>query len=332
MRTRQFIAVIIVALIGWRLWPFIAALDWRLAWQHVRALEWWQIAAILLFPAVGHSLNAIRWRLFLLFLGANRSIRLRSLLAYTVAGFSTGYLIPSADLSGKALRAVFIQRHGVSSADAVLSLSLELFIGSAVDTIIRLFVIFGFGFLWIFRELDYTLLYAAPIFGILFLLFLIPILPSGVASRIIPRLLYRIPAFAAFVLGLEESRAKLTALRAKPASLLGIIALSILVGLSVSAELWVMTRFLGSSAPFVFGVLLSTALFLAGIFPVVGGVGILESLMYEAFRALNQPTSLYAAFIVILRFKDLLWVLAGLVILAKNGISIFRVSGQNNNH
>jgi uncharacterized membrane protein YbhN (UPF0104 family) len=316
--------IAIAALVAWLLWRFIDATDWGASWQLVSGLVWWQITVILLLPLAGHFTNALRWWCFLFVLQAQNHVRLHQLLAYNIAGFATSYLVPSADLSGRAMRAVLIHRKGVATTDAVLSISLELLIGTAIDVVVRALVIFGFGFWWLFENLDSgTLLWTAPLLLILFIIFLIPVLPKTAVDRLVPPAIKNLPHINEFITGLMESRTKLETLRSKPATLAAVIALSILLATIISLELWLITRFLESNAPFVFGFLYSSVLPLAAAFPVVGGVGVLENMMHEVFVALGQPAGLAAVTILIWRFKDLIWVLTGLIILARNSISVF---------
>jgi uncharacterized membrane protein YbhN (UPF0104 family) len=222
------------------------------------------------------------------------------------------------------MRAVLIHRKGVATTDAVLSLSLELLIGTAIDVVARTLVIFGFGFWWLFRNIDSgALLWTTPLLVILFIIFLIPVLPKKTVDRLVPPTIKHLPHISEFIAGLMESRTKLETLRSKPAILAAVIALSLLLVTIISVELWLITRFLESNAPLMFGFIYSTVLPLAAAFPVVGGVGVLENMMHEVFSALSQPAGLAAATILIWRFKDLVWVIMGLAVLAKNSISVF---------
>jgi uncharacterized protein (TIRG00374 family) len=329
LRARSLIAAALLILVAWLLWRFIAAASWKDAWQLISSLKWWQILAIILLPFFGHFTNALRWWIILAALGAHRYVRLGELFAYSVTGFATSYLIPSADLSGKALRILLIRRKGVLPADALLSLSLEVFFGSIVDSALRLSLIFGFGYWWLFGGLGRSFFWIAPVLGILFVFFLLPLLPKSIADRLIPKKLKRFPTLDTFLQELENSRQKLSSLLfSKPTLLIVIVALSLLLPTIVAIEIWLITRFLGSDAPILFGFLYSTMLHFAGIIPIMAGAGVLENLMYETFVILGQPSSLGTATILLLRFKDFCWVIAGLLILLKNGKNIGRTKSN----
>jgi hypothetical protein len=250
-------------------------------------------------------------------------VRLRSLIVYTVAGFATGYLVPSADNSGKALRAAFVQKQGVPPAAALLSLSLELFFSTIFEFPLRLLLLFGLGAFTFFNRIEHSYLLLTPFLFVFFVVLLIPLLPKGFTLRLFPWLA-KIPWAPQFLSSLEESRARLMILRKSPIVASGILALSIAINLVMVLEVWIILRFLGANPSLLLAFLAQSAFMASGISFTPGGIGILETLEQEIFAAFGQGPGLTGAFIVALRGKDAIWVVIGLAYLfILNGISIF---------
>jgi uncharacterized membrane protein YbhN (UPF0104 family) len=303
---------------------FIYASDWRGAFDIIKNLTWWQSVLIFLLPLIGHIINALRWKLILFLLKVEEKVKLQTLLSYIISGFSASYLLPSFDISGKSVRIFLLNKSGVGIANSFISLALEFFIGSAVDIGIRLGAIFILGLGWIFYGLKSIFWAALPLGILLSIIFSALFVPQRILRKIIPRMIINISRVSTFLEDLDAAKSKIKLLKENIPVSFAIFILSAMLVFFSATELWLILGFLGEQLSIIDALIISSAFHIAGIFPVIGGVGVLENIFYELFIASGKPVFLAFASIVIIRAKDLFWVLLGLFILSKNGISLIK--------
>lgn len=273
------IALVTVALLAW----FLRQANLGAVWHELRTARPWVLVLALFMTLMTYLLRAYRWQYLLQPLG-----RTRFALAFrtTVIGFAANTLLPAR--VGEVLRPYLLARHEHLSVSATFA---TIILERLLDllTVLLLFGLFVLLFAGSVSALDPQTFAAVKVGGLLFgaaavtALLVIAFLshrPALVAT-LVERVSRLLPArfaggFAkiahAFVEGLAVTR--------EPSRLLGAMALSLPLWLSIATQIWLVTQAFHMTIPFT-GSFLIVALLAVGVaVPTPGSVGG----FHEAFR------------------------------------------------
>lgn len=318
----SFISLIIGA--GLLLW-IIDFIGWRAVKAAFLFFSWWQGGIIVLLTLLIMFLGVWKWRIILDSQGYN--LKLSQLFGPYLAGFSITYLFPILFFGGELFRGYFLKE------------KLLIPWGKAISSIV------------IDRVLETTSVLATIIFGVLFFLLAIGLLPQNLelifgATLVIFSLGL---AFFYFKVSRKESIAHLFLKFFNPKShkngepldtekeifnffhsqkktlLKGILLAFLRVGLTLLRS-WLIVLFLGKSLglPQVLSILAFD--YFAFLAPIPTALGIHEMVQFFAFGVLGLDTALAPAFTMIQRGAELILVLAGMIIFCKLGFDLLRAS------
>ena len=247
----------------------------------------------------------------------------KDLLAIRLAGESVNTIIPSANFAGEPVKAYFLKKHNMQMVDALAS----VVISRAVMTITQIiFVMLGVGFLLFKLNISGSGMIssiAIILLGIPIIMFIIFIQKRG-PFAIILRLLRK---FRIRIRCLEEKEHKLCELDESifqfyshnKKSFFASLAFYFLGWLAGMMEVFLILYLLGVSVDFFSAYIiesLSTAA--RGITSFIpGSVGGQEGGIIGIFKSLKLSASIALTFGILRRFRELIYVAAGLFILSK---------------
>lgn len=292
-------------------------------WKTLRNLHAWQIGAILSLNAFVIICMAARW--WIIIRAENPSVPFLPMLGYRLSVFGVSYFTPGPQVGGEPLQVIYLQRnHGVTFARATSAVIMDklleflinfVLIGIGTWAIIRegIFTgngikftlsLIGLGGLLILPFVQLILLYSGyhPITGILVRLRSVPGTDSLVRTIIVAERMAS--AFCR-----RHIRSLVLALLASLAAMAGIIA-----------EYNLMVHFLGMQVtpPQILAAL--TALQIAFLMPLPGGLGALEASQVFALGAFGQPAAAAISLTLLMRARDILNGAIGLL-LAGRGVT-----------
>ena len=236
-----------------------------------------------------------------------------------LAGFAISYFSPGTQFGGEPLQAYLVQnKHGVPVSTAIASVTL--------DKLFEIMANFAFLVTGVILTLKNDLvpglapanagvcistLLALPLayFGVLWLRhyplsWLVTRLPKKIAGRATVQKICSVVTIS------EKQIAEVV--RQKPLLMFWILLLSIFVWLLMIVEYWLMVRFLGAPINLLQAVAGLTAVRLAFLTPLPGGVGLLEAGQVLVMEAFGYSAALGITLSLLIRARDLLIGLASL--------------------
>lgn len=281
------------------------------------------LGALLLLGAINlviFLLLSSRWGLILRALG--HPIRLRSLAAYRLAGFSITYFTPGPQMGGEPLQIHLARaRQRVPGASALASVSL--------DKLLELLVNFTFLIFGLLVILDQGFWTPSATRQILMLAVILLALPSGYlfvlwkGVRPLRRIAGLLPenqtarlAILRTILSVgEEAEHKVAAFcRSNPRALLRASGLSVVIWAAMILEYYLSLRLLGLPVNLSQAVMALTAARLAFLLPMPAGLGTLEASQVLVLQALGFSPAVGLSVALLIRGRDLLLASAGLLL------------------
>ncbi len=325
-RTRQQLALALGLLAGAGLFVYMVV---QSGWQDVfSALYSFGPLAFLGFfvlSLLNFCVYTWRWRLILQGMSKHR-ISFFGLFFDRMAGFATGYLTPAAQVAGEPVRVAMLKTRGLSVAEATGSVVLDLAfeIGAFVAYVaagILLAIFAGLG-----GASDYVLplIFLGCLLGIVLSFFIF--LASG--TRLFDRLAHSAPAhrfrfLREFFVWLFEVQGYMRHfLQGGKSRLFSVAFLSFVTVGFRAVESFYLLYFLGVILSARDAILLSTLPGLALLLPIPGGLGIFEGSNAAAFTLLGLTVNA-VAYTIVIRFRDALFILIGIVHAAKRGELLF---------
>jgi uncharacterized protein (TIRG00374 family) len=290
--------------------------NWSAAFAMVGTLGWKQIFLILAFPLTYYAVAAWRLGTILRYLGA--PIRFRTMLELTIASFAASYLLPSLDLAGKSVKfAILGTKERVEPEKIIPALSVEAIVGSGTDLLMRALLFFLLGLTAFLHQAILKIALGVSITLALF--FFLPLVPPAIVRRFIrkekTRSLY------------ERMRMGFLRLISTPRQLAALIGISVVSFTLGFTEIKIATALVGIPLDAKALFLVFTAFHTAWIIPTPGGIGTVEGALAGIFWTLGGNPLWGIAIAIAFRLKEFVWVFIGLVLLAKNGIRIFKTNG-----
>lgn len=256
------------------------------------------------------SLMTLRWARLLRSLG--RPVNVLRLVGMRLAGFGVSYFTPGPQFGGEPVQVDLLRRRGVPLADAISS----VFLDRLVDLLANFtFLVIGIVTVAVSGVLAGK---TSPAWSGLASLVLLVLPLAHLAALWSGRqplswLLARLTAGGArqWLLKakevVEQSEAQISALcQAKPGVLLQVLGLSAAIWLLVIGEFLLTLRFLGVQATLIQAISALTAVRLAFLMPLPGGMGVLEASLALVSQAFGWGAAVGIALSLIIRARDLL--------------------------
>lgn len=292
-------------------------------WAALRGLRPWQISALVLANALVLAALNGRWWLLLRALGA--VVPFGAALGYRLAAFGLSYFTPGPQFGGEPLQVFLVEkRHAVPRPSAVAAMALD----KALELLVNFaFLLLGVAIIVQLRLLGEAMGRETAVVPVL--LFSLPVsflIATWSNRRPLSRLLglglllpfwRRQPDWRArYGRGLDalaRSEQRAAALfRRYPTAVAAAAGVSLLAWLLMLAEFWLMVRFLGVVLTPLQLIAVLTAMRLAFLLPLPGGLGVMEASLVLTFEALGLPPALGISAALLIRARDVILGLAGL--------------------
>jgi uncharacterized protein (TIRG00374 family) len=259
---------------------------------------------------------SLRWELVARAMDRKNKISTMTYFMDRLAGYSVSYLTPMAQLGGEPLRIMLIEESGLEHKAAVNSTVIEkaMEISTTGIFVATGCLVASFDSHLPTEMRPWLVATAVILLSVIVIFYLTSIFGKGFLTSVIKFLhLHRSKKLTEKIKKIEKFEEELNAFYSKnPMLTLGLILISISTMLVMLLEHFLIVYFLGVKMTFFQTFLITTIPYAAYMTPVPGGVGVLESSMALVFQVLGLNLS-SIALILILRSRDLLFVIAGLI-------------------
>lgn len=278
-------------------------------WNALKALKPSQMAVILVINAVVIALMTARW--WIIVRAENPSLPFLPLVGYRLSVFGLSYFTPGPQVGGEPLQVLYLQRnHGLSFARATSAVIMDKLLEFLVN-----FILIGVGAWAIFRvglvsgtgiRLNLSLIGLAVL--LVWPLVHVALLYRGIApvSRILLRQPFIQKDHPAIRLIVVAERMASAFCRKHVRSMFAAIGVSLLSVLGIAIEYYLMVSFLGMQIDAVQVFAALTAMQVAFLMPLPGGLGALEASQVFALGAFGQPASAAISLTLLMRGRDIL--------------------------
>lgn len=277
--------------------------------QTLRLLKLWQIALILLINALVIAAMTARW--WIIVRAENPSVPFLPLIGYRLSVFGLSYFTPGPQVGGEPLQVLYLQRnHGLSFARATSAVIMDklleflvnfLLIGVGAWAIVRVGLVSENGIRLTLSLIGLAVLLTLPLVHII-------LLNRGITpiSRILLRQPFIQKNHPSVRLVIVAERMASVFCRKHVRAMFLAIGVSLLSILGIAVEYYLMVSFLGMriNAVQIFAAL--TAMQVAFLMPLPGGLGALEASQVFALGAFGQPASAAISLTLLMRGRDIL--------------------------
>jgi len=329
MRSRLRAAVVLLLTVG-LLAFFLRGVDLADVWEKTRQADPWLLLAGLGAVFMTYVLRAVRWQYLLAPIGPTR---FSTAFQTTVIGFAASFLLPAR--AGEVLRPYLLaRREGLPPTACFATIVLERLLD--LVTVLLLFGVFVLTAAPASLAADPAmygrvktggLIAAAASMGGLLVFFFLAGHPEQLGAwalrieRVLPARLARTVA------GLVESFADGLAVMRRPAHLLGSLALSLPLWMSIALNIWLTSRAFHMTFGYMGSFLVMTLLVVGVAVPTPGQVGGFHTaykIAVTAFFGVAESTAVGAA-IVLHAMSNLPVTLLGLLFMTREGLSLGRM-------
>ena len=278
-------------------------------WQTLKQLTFQQIAIILFLNALVITLMTARW--WIIVRAENPSVPFIPLIGYRLSVFGLSYFTPGPQVGGEPLQVIYLQKnHGLSFARATSAVIMDklleflanfILIGVGAWAIVRVGLISGTGIRLNLSLIALAILLTWPVVHIILLY-----------NRIMPisRILLRQPFIRKDHSGIRliivSERMVSVFCRKHVRAMMIAVVVSLLSLLGIALEYYLMVSFLGMSINIVQIFAALTAMQVAFLMPLPGGLGALEASQVFALGAFGQPASAAISLTLLMRGRDIL--------------------------
>jgi len=276
-------------------------------WNALKNLKLWQICLILLINAFVIVCMTARW--WIIVRAENPSMPFWPMVRYRLSVFGLSYFTPGPQVGGELLQVIYLQRnHGITFARATSAVIMDklleflvnfVLIGVGAWAIVRVGLISGSGIRLTLSLIGLGILLALPLAYII-------LLYKGIhpLAKILKPLVKKKNKAARLVI-VAEQMASIFCRKHTSAMFLAILA-SFAALAGIATEYYLMVSFLGMdiNAVEVFAAL--TAMQIAFLMPLPGGLGALEASQVFALGAFGQPASAAISLTLLMRARDIL--------------------------
>jgi uncharacterized protein (TIRG00374 family) len=278
-------------------------------WEALAGLRLWQIGIILLVNAFVICLMTARW--WIIVRTENPSVPFLPLVGYRLSVFGLSYFTPGPQVGGEPLQVLYLQRnHGLSFARATSAVIMDklleflvnfILIGVGAWAIVRVGLISGSGIRLMLSLTGLTVLLAWPLVHII-------LLNRGITP--VSRILLRQPFIpkehpSIRLIVIAERMASAFCRKHLRAMFLAVgVSLASILGIAI--EYYLMVSFLGMRVDAIQIFAALTAMQVAFLMPLPGGLGALEASQVFALGAFGQPASAAISLTLLMRGRDIL--------------------------
>lgn len=278
-------------------------------WDALMGLRLWQIAIILFINAVVICLMTARW--WIVVHAENPSVPFLPLVGYRLSVFGLSYFTPGPQVGGEPLQVLYLQRnYGLTFARAASAVIMDklleflvnfILIGVGAWAILRVGLIAENGVRLNLSAIGLALLLIWPLAHII-------LLYKGIMpiSQILLRQPFVKPNTKGVRLVIVAERMASAFCRRHVRAMFLSMGASFLAAAGIAVEYYLMVAFLGMqiNALQVFAAL--TAMQVAFLMPLPGGLGALEASQVFALGAFGQPASAAISLTLLMRGRDIL--------------------------
>ncbi len=312
---------LIYAILAALLWWALRNVPLGEIWTALGQLRLWQIGLLLSMNALVIALMTARW--WVIVRAENRRIPFLPLIGYRLSAFGLSYFTPGPQVGGEPLQIIYLQKHhGLSYARATSAVIMDKLLEFLVNFLLLgagAWAVFQVGLIpdngnWPFASLiGLGLLLAWPLFHILLMYY--GFLPISTILRAQPFLSQKTKALR--LLFAAERMAASFCQRHFPA-LLAAVGISLLSLAGIVGEYVLMLRILGVQLNVLQILAGLTAMQLAFLIPLPGGLGALEASQVFALGVFGQPPSVAISLTLLMRARDILNGGLGLYLAGRN--------------
>lgn len=316
-------ALLYTALIG-LLWWALRNVPLADIWQALKGLRLWQIGLLLALDAVVILLMTARW--WLIVRAEKRDAPFLRLVGYRLSAFGLSYFTPGPQVGGEPWQVIALQKnHGLTYARATAAVLMDklveflvnfLLLAAGAWAVLRVGLISHNGSSPLVSLTALGVVLSWPLVHIVLMYH--RILPVSAVLRAQP--FFSKGSKTMRLLFASERLAANFCQRHLPA-LLGAVGVSLLAVLGIAAEYALMASFLGMRLTAMQILAALTALQLAFLMPLPGGLGALEASQVFALGFFGQPASAAIGLTLLQRARDLLNGGLGLL-LAGRGLAV----------
>lgn len=321
---RKVLLFLLSLVIGFSLFLLVAR---TIGWHEIKSaflvFTGWQGMMILLLTFLIAVINNWKWQKILE--GQGISVPFWDLFKYYLAGFSVMFLAPILLLAGEVFRGYALKKNNdVSGTKVMTSVFIDRFLEWAANLAVA------------FLGALFFLYYIGIALKNLFLIFGIAVVSSALALFFYFRLLKRKSIAHLFfkISGLKNSnlreavfdaeRTLLNFFTFKKNSLGTVLGLTLLRTIVMYFRAWLLIIFLGKAVGALPALTILGFNYLAVALPIPAALGSHEALQVLAFSILGLGSSTATAFTMIVRAAELLFALAGLLILFRLSIMLLK--------
>lgn len=278
-------------------------------WSALANLKLWQIALILLINAFVIVCMTARW--WIIVHAENPSVPFSPMIRYRLSVFGLSYFTPGPQVGGEPLQIIYLQRnHGITFARATSAVIMDklleflvnfVLIGVGAWAIVRVGLLAGSGVRLNLSLIGLGALLILPLVYIILLYNGIRPIANILHSK--PFIQKKSKATRLFVVA--EQMASIFCRRHVRAMFLAIFfSFAAIAGIAV--EYYLMVSFLGMKIDAVQIFAALTAMQIAFLMPLPGGLGALEASQVFALGAFGQPASAAISLTLLMRARDIL--------------------------
>lgn len=306
---RIFRTIVVYTILGFLLWWALKNVPFIEIWETIRQLTGWQILLLLLINAVVILLIATRW--WIIVRADNRGVPFLPLVGYRLSAFGVSYFTPGPQVGGEPLQVIYLQKnYGLTFARATAAVIMDKLLEFLVN-----FILLAVGAWAVFQVGLISDNGGMPVLSLIGLAFLLmwPLIhiillyhgqfPISAILRWQPFIQQRTKYIRLIIV---SERMAAAFCQRHFGAMMWAIGASFLSVAGIVAEYVLMVEFLGMglSAVQVFAAL--TALQLAFLMPLPGGLGALEASQVFALGAFGQPASAAISLTLLQRARDIL--------------------------
>ena len=278
-------------------------------WNSLKQLSILQITSILILNALVIAFMTARW--WVILRAENRSVPFLPLVGYRLSVFGLSYFTPGPQVGGEPLQVIYLQKnHGLSFARATSTVIMDklleflvnfILIGVGTWAIVRVGLVSENGIRLNLSLIGLAILLIWPIIHII-------LLYNGIMpiSRILLRQRFIHKDRSSIRLIIVSERMASMFCRKHVRAMFLAVGASLISILGIVFEYYLMVSFLGMdiNAIQIFAAL--TAMQVAFLIPLPGGLGALEASQVFALGAFGQPASAAISLTLLMRARDIL--------------------------
>jgi uncharacterized protein (TIRG00374 family) len=278
-------------------------------WNTLKQLTLPQILSILTLNALVIASMTARW--WIIARAENPSVPFLPLVGYRLSVFGVSYFTPGPQVGGEPLQVIYLQKnHGLSYARATSAVIMDKLLEFLVN-----FILIGIGAWAILRvglvpenglRLNLSLIFLAAL--LIWPIVHIILLYNGImpVSRVLLRQPFIQTNHAGIRLIIVAERMASVFCRKHVRAMFLAVGVSLVSILGIVLEYYLMVRFLGMDINALQNFAALTAMQVAFLMPLPGGLGALEASQVFALGAFGQPASAAISLTLIMRARDIL--------------------------